>query len=184
MSLSPKFIQGKLVTKVQELVKGKIWEYEDGTPAVFKSNAFRNKTPPSPEMPYIEIDFMQTLVPFNDILSEGWMDGEDFGETGDVYVTLQSKIMQFNIKVYGSGDDDTLEIASDLSLKFKSSYHRDYFYQYEVGVYSISNPITSSLRLTNQYRDVASFTLSLSYVDRVIDLEGAGVISSAEITSP
>lgn len=174
MSISPKFVQGKLVTKVQELVKGKIWEYPNGIPAVFKSNAFYGKTPPSPEMPYIAIDFFQTLNPFQDVKFEGWISETE-------YAVLETKIMQFTITVYGSGEDDTLQIASELSTKLKASYNRDYFIQFETGLYSITNPVTSSTRLSDQYRDVSSFTIGLSYVDRVIDEVGGGSITSVNI---
>lgn len=181
MSLSPKFIQGKLIFKIAELAKGSIWEYPSGQPAVFESKAFTGKTPPSPKMPYIAVDILPTLVPFNDLKYEGWVDGAEFGSTEEVYVTLQSKVMQFSVTVYGSEDDDTSQIASDISLKLKSSYHRQYFLQYEVGLYSISNPVTSDLRLTDQYRDATTFTISLSYTDRVIDEIGGGSITSVNI---
>lgn len=174
MSISPKNIQGKLVTKVQELVKGEIWEYSNGNPAVFKSNAFNNKTPPSPKMPYISIDFAQTQVPFLDVKYEGWLSDTEYG-------VLESKIMQFVITVYGSGGDDTLHISSSLATRLKASYNRDYFHQLEVGLYNVTNPVTSNLRLSDQYRDVSSFTLSLSYVDRVIDTVGGGCITSVNI---
>lgn len=167
MVLSPKMIQGELVRKISSLVGSRIYNYPDGTPAVFKSSSFNSKTPPSPKMPYVAVDYLTTLNPFHQEKYEGWLvkDGVEY------YGILETKIMQFVIKVYGSADDDTINIASEISSRLKMSKHRDWFRQFEVGLYSLSNPTPSNILISNEYRDVTSLTVSLSYVERYLDSE-------------
>ena len=186
MSISPKYIQGKLVTKLQDLAKGKIWEYPNGTPAVLKANAFNSKTPPSPKMPFITVDFLQTLNPFLTPLFEGWVSATEMGvevDEGveDVFMLIETKVMQFTVTAYGSGQDDTLQIISEISSRLKMSHHRDYFKQYEVNFYDSTKPIPASLRLSDEYQDATTFTISFSYADRVFDLDGSGYFTTVNI---
>ncbi len=170
MTLSPKFIQGELVRKTQELVGYRLYNFPppNAFPAVFKSNAFEGSSTPSPRMPYIAIDFLTTLNPFYQEKFEGrFLDEND----QEVYGILETKIMQFVIKVYGSGEDDTISIASELSSRLKMNKNRNWFIQFEVGLYGMTNPTPSSIRLNDEYRDVTSFTVSFSYVERYIDNE-------------
>lgn len=188
MSISPKSIQGKLVKKIQGLVKGKIWEYPDGTPAVLKANSFRGSSPPSPKTPFISVDFLQTLNPFLTPLFEGWVNASELGldvpeGVEDVFMLIETKVMQFTVTAYGSGQDDTLQIISELSSRLKMSHNRDYFKEFEVNFYDSTKPTPANIRLGDEYQDSTTFTISFSYAERVFDLDGSGYFTVVNINT-
>jgi len=175
--ISYKNIQGELVERIRKLVGYRLYQYvtpDGNSPAVFKSNAFYGKKTPSSKMPYIAVDFLQTVNPFHQELFEGWIEDE--------WVIAETKIMQFTIRVYGSGEDDTLSIASELSSRLKMTKNRDYFkHTHQVGLYNISNPTGTSVRIGDEYRDLASFTISFSYIEKIVDNEDNYEISQVHL---
>jgi len=161
---SPKQIQGELVKRIKQLVGNRLYQYPNGEAAVVKSNAFE-KSAPSPKMPYIAVDFLQTITPYYDTKFEGWKNDTD-------YSIIETKIMQFIIRVYGSGEDDTLSIASELATRMKMTNNNDYFdLNFNVQIYNVTNPVTSSIRTTDEYRDIATFNMSFAYAEEYIEQE-------------
>lgn len=175
--ISYKTIQGELVERTSKLVGSRLYKYttpEGERPAVFQSNAFYGKKVPSAKMPYIAVDFLQIQNPFHHELYEGWKD--------EKWVLAETKIMQFTIRVYGSGEHDTLSISSELASKLKMGKNRDYFKtEFGVGFYDITNPRATSLRIGDEYRDMSSFTISFSYIEEIVDEEDNYEISSVVI---
>lgn len=176
--ISTKVIQGELVERIQQLVGYRLYQYntpQGDRPAVFQSNAFYGKKTPSSKMPYIAVDFLQIMNPFHRELYEGYRDEND-------WLIAETKIMQFTIRVYGSGEHDTLSIASELSSRLKMGRNRDYFKkEHDVGLYSVSNPTSTSQMIGDEFRDMSSFSISFSYIEEVVDNEDAYEITRVDI---
>lgn len=162
MAIDIKYIQSKFITLVGGLVGDKIYKYNGVQPAVFKAASFGGKTPPSPKYPFISVDVLPSINPFEHPVSEGWISETE-------YALQETRVIQFNIIVHGDGNTDINGIGNELRMKLKLS---DYIYFMKdtlaAGYYNASQIVNTSVRLSDQYIESAQFTISYTVTDYTI----------------
>lgn len=179
MAISNVTVQERLIKNISMAVGSKIWNYNQGTPeaqpAVFKEKVFSGSTPPSPRYPFISVDILQTLTPYQLNQFEGFVD--------DTFVVQQLRVIQFSVKVHGDGMIDINQIADELRLKLKAQYYIADMNEIGAGYYKVTNAIKTDSRLTDQYMEVSQFNVSYSVTDftKITPEEGGYAIEQIEI---
>lgn len=167
-------IQSALIKVISKEVGGKLWAYDNGTPAVFKAKAFRSKTPPTPRYPYASVDKANVNTPFHSPLFEGWIEDE--------YGVAETRVVAFTVTFYGDGSDDILSIAKSLTSRLKMQRVINDLVESGAFLYSVSQPVFSDTRIVDEYLEIAQITVSYSITDVELDPEGSGQISMIQTT--
>ena len=176
MAINIKNIQSKFITLIGDLVGDKIYNYNGTQPAVFKAASFGGKTPPSPKYPFISVDVLPSINPFEHPVSEGWISDTE-------YALQETRVIQFNIIVHGDGDVDINGIGNELRMKLKLS---DYIYYMKdtlgAGYYQSSQIVNTSVLMSDQYVESAQFTISYTVTDYTT-YDKAGQISQVAVNT-
>jgi hypothetical protein len=180
LAINARDIQKELVKLTGDLVGSLIYNYPSGQEAVFLSGAFNSKTPPSPKYPYIAIDSGTPVTPYQHKLKEGWIEDPDADITLGYYVQ-QTRVLPYTITVYGDGNIDLISISNELALRLKRSKNIEYMKEFEAFYYQITNPLRTSILVSDEYKEIVTFTVSYTVTDFVVDIEGDGIISKVEV---
>lgn len=180
MAISNVAIQERLIANISRAVGDQIWNYNQGTPqaqpAVFKEKVFSGSTPPSPQYPFISVDILQTITPYQHHLYEGFI------EDG-TYTVQETRIVQYMVRVHGDGNIDINQIADDLRMKLKAQFYIEDMLEVDAGYYKVTNTIKVDNRLTDQYMEMSQFNISYSITDftTITVQDGAYSIEQIEV---
>lgn len=174
MAISNILVQEELIALISQSVGDLLWKYPDGTPAVMRQKVFSGSTPPSPQYPFISVDVLQSLTPYQLNLREGFISETQFA-------LQETRILQFTVIVHGNGEMDIEQISNELRMRLKLQRSISAMEEKaNAGYYKITDTVKIDTLMSDEYSEKVQFNISYTVTDFTIDEEG-GEISKVKI---